>query len=301
MAGEGVDLQQSCSALLHVDLPRNPMRLHQHVGRLSRYGQTDPVDVVTVRKPDTVESRIWDLLDEKLAQINLAFQGAMDDPEDISQLVIGMASPGLFTKVFAKTDPTLSQQTLGDWFDAETATFGGEDAVHTVRDLVDNVDRFDFRAMAGQIPRVDLPDLVPFFKAILAVRGRRPDQTDSLRVRFRPLEEWKEDFLIGTVDRFELVFARELQNKKAKEGEDVAGIGLRVVGRALRDAFALPAAFPAIRGLDAPIFVFSVPDRITGADGAIRTVVVAAQSGVDGNWSLIRDYELVLGQDKIFG
>ena len=104
-AGEGVDLQEHCSALVHVDLPWNPMRLHQRVGRLSRYGQTDPVDVVTVRNPDTVESRIWDLLDEKLARINLAFQGAMDNPEDIRQLVIGMASPGMFTKVFADPDP----------------------------------------------------------------------------------------------------------------------------------------------------------------------------------------------------
>ena len=97
-AGEGVDLQEHCSALIHVDLPWNPMRLHQRVGRLSRYGQSDPVDVVTVRNPDTVESRIWDLLDEKLARINLAFQGAMDDPEDIRELVIGMASPGMFTQ-----------------------------------------------------------------------------------------------------------------------------------------------------------------------------------------------------------
>ena len=42
-AGEGVDLQGHCSALIHVDLPWNPMRLHQRVGRLSRYGQTDPL------------------------------------------------------------------------------------------------------------------------------------------------------------------------------------------------------------------------------------------------------------------
>ena len=172
-AGEGVDLQESCSALVHVDLPWNPMRLHQRVGRLSRYGQTDPVDVVTVRNPDTVESRIWDLLDEKLERINLAFKGAMDDPEDIRQLVIGMASPGMFTKVFSDAGSALSGQTLDDWFDAETATFGSEDAVHTVRNLIGHVARFDFGTVAGQIPRVDLPDLVPFFKAILAVRGRR--------------------------------------------------------------------------------------------------------------------------------
>lgn len=289
-AGEGVDLQQNCSALIHVDLPWNPMRLHQRVGRLSRYGQTDSVDVVTVRNPETVESRIWDLLDEKLARVNLAFQGAMDDPEDIRQLVIGMASPGLFTKMFADADTTISRQTLDDWFDTETATFGGEDAVNTVRSLVGHVARFDFGEVAGQIPRVDLPDLVPFFKSVLAVRGRRPDQAEDLRLRFRPPEEWKDDFLIAAVARYDLLFAREPQ---PKEGEDVAGVGLRVVDRAVRDAVELTGAFGAVRGLDAPIFVFSVRDRITGSDGPIRAVVVAAQSASDGTWNLIPDWELV--------
>ena len=289
-AGEGVDLQEHCSALIHVDLPWNPMRLHQRVGRLSRYGQTDPVDVITVRNPDTVESRIWDLLDEKLARINLAFQGAMDDPEDIRQLVIGMASPGMFTKVFADAESGLSGQTLRDWFDTETATFGGEDAVNTVRSLVGHVARFDFGAVAGQIPRVDLPDLVPFFKSILTVRGRRPDQTEDLRLRFRPPEEWKDDFSISAVDRYDLLFAREPQ---PKDGEDVAGVGLRVLDRAVQDAVELAGVFGAIRGLDAPIFVFSVRDRITGSEGPIRRVVVAAQSGGDGAWTLIRDWELM--------
>ena len=290
-AGEGVDLQENCSALIHVDLPWNPMRLHQRVGRVSRYGQTDPVEAVTVRNPDTVESRIWDLLDEKLARINRAFQGAMDDPEDIRQIVIGMASPGMFTKVFSDADSApLRGQTLDQWFNAETATFGSEDAVHTVRNLVGHVARFDFGAVAGQIPRVDLPDLVPFFKAILAVRGRRPDQVDNLRLSFRPPKEWKDDFLISTVDRYDLLFAREPQ---PRQREDLAGVGLRVVDRAVRDAVALSASFATIRGLDAPIFVFSVHDRITGSDGPIRAVVVAAQSSTDGGWNLIRDWELV--------
>ena len=289
-AGEGVDLQEHCSALIHVDLPWNPMRLHQRVGRLSRYGQTAPVDVVTVRNPDTVESRIWDLLDEKLARINLAFQGAMDDPEDIRQLVIGMASPGMFTKVFADADPALSGQTLDDWFDKETATFGGENAVNTVRNLIGHAARFDFGVVAGQIPRVDLPDLVPFFKAILSVRSRRPDQAENLRLRFRPPEEWKDDFSIAVVERYDLLFARE---PRPKAGEDVAGVGLRVVDRAVRDAAELTGAFGAIRGLDAPLLVFRVRDRITGSDGPVRAVVVAAQSGGDGAWTLVRDWELM--------
>ena len=296
-AGEGVDLQEHCSALIHVDLPWNPMRLHQRVGRLSRYGQTEPVEVVTVRNPDTVESRIWDLLDEKLARIHLAFKGAMDDPEDIRQLVIGMASPpGMFTNVFANADPSLSSQSLREWFDTGTATFGGEDAVETVRSLVGHVARFDFGTVADQIPQVDLPDLVPFFKAVLAVRGRRPDQAADLRLSFRPPDEWKDDFTISAVDRFNLLFARE---PRPKNEEDVAGVGQRVVDRAVLDAVNLPAAFGAVLGLPGSIFVFAVRDRITGADGPIRTVVVGARFSDDGAWTLLRDWELMLYLNRL--
>ena len=290
-AGEGVDLQQHCSVLIHVDLPWNPMRLHQRVGRVSRYGQTEPVDVVTVRNPDTVESRIWDLLDEKLARIDLAFQGAMDDPEDIRQLVIGMASPGMLTKVFTDARSDRTNQTLDDWFDEATATFGGEDAVNAVRSLVGHVARFDFGTVADQIPQVDLPDLVPFFKAILAVRGRRPDQAEDVQLRFRPPKEWKDDFAIAAVDHFDLLFAREPQ---PKDDEDVAGIGLRVVNYAVEDAVGLTAAFGTIRGLEEPIFVFRVRDRITGSDGPVRSVVVAAVPSSDGGWTLVRDWELMM-------
>lgn len=57
-AGEGIDLQENCHVLFHVDLPWNPMRLHQRVGRLNRYGQKQRVEVRSFRNPDTVETRI---------------------------------------------------------------------------------------------------------------------------------------------------------------------------------------------------------------------------------------------------
>ena len=289
-AGEGVDLQEHCSALIHVDLPWNPMRLHQRAGRLSRYGQTETVDVVTVRNPDTVESRIWELLDEKLARINVAFQGAMEDPEDIRQLVMGMASPRMFTDIFANADTSLRGQSLREWFDTGTATFGGEDAVNAVRNLVGHVDRFDFGTVADQIPKVDLRDLAPFFKAILAVLGRRPEQTAELRLSFRPPDEWRDDFLISGVDRYDLLFARE---PRPEGGEDVAGVGLRVVDRAVLDAVNLSAAFGAVMGLDAPMFVFAVRDRITGAGTPVRTVIVGVKAGPVGAWTLLHDWELI--------
>ena len=79
----------------------------------------------------------------------------------------------------------------------------------TGRDV--HVAHFDFGTVAAQIPQVDLPDLVSSFKAILAVRGRRPEQADDIRLRFRPPDEWKDDFAISVVDRHDLLYAREPQ------------------------------------------------------------------------------------------
>jgi hypothetical protein len=264
------------------------MRLHQRVGRLSRYGQTQPVDVVTVRNPDTVESRIWECLDRKLDRITLAFQGAMDDPEDMRQLVIGMASPHMFTKVFADAQAELRGTRLDHWFDANTVTFGGKDAVDTVRSLVGNVARFDFNEVVNQIPKVDLPDLVPFFKAVSAVVGRRPAQADDIRLSFKTPSSWMDDFTIA--DRYDLLFARDPQ---PREGEDVAGIGLRVVDRAVRFSAELLDSFGAIGELETPLAVFAVRDRITGSDGPVRMVVVGAMQSGDGSWGLLRDWEVI--------
>ena len=288
-AGEGIDLQEHCSALIHVDLPWNPMRLHQRVGRLSRYGQSEPVDVVTVRNPDTVESRIWELLDSKLERITLAFRGAMDDPEDMRELVVGMASSVMFTKVFSEAAYRPQEQTLDQWFNTETATFGGEDAVNTVRDLFGHVSRFDFGEVSSRIPQVDLPQLVPFMKAVLAVRGRRPGQPDKVRLSVRTPPEWQDDFAIA--DQYELLFGRE---PRPAEGEDIAGVGHRVVDRALRDAADLPAALGVVAGLDAILLAFVVRDRITGSDGPVRSAVVGVTGSGDGDWELVRDWEIIL-------
>lgn len=44
-ASEGIDLQAHCHRVLHYDIPFNPNRLEQRIGRVDRYGQTRTVDV----------------------------------------------------------------------------------------------------------------------------------------------------------------------------------------------------------------------------------------------------------------
>jgi ERCC4-related helicase len=288
-AGEGIDLQESCSALIHVDLPWNPMRLHQRVGRLSRYGQSEVVEVVTVRNPDTVESRIWECLDDKLQRITLAFQGGMEDPEDMRQLVLGMASTEVFRDIFADADAGLRGERLAQWFNSRTATFGGKDAVDLVRGVFGNVARFDFGEVAAQIPRVDLPDLLPFFKTVLAVLGKRPAvQADERRLTLKTPKEWMTDYTI--MEQYELLFSRA---ERPRPREDIAGIGLRVVDRALLSAIERPESLCVLGGLDAPLVVFAVRDRVTGTDGAVNKVVVGLSGDPQRGWTLLRDWEIV--------
>ncbi|MGI8677383.1 MAG: DISARM system SNF2-like helicase DrmD [Jatrophihabitans sp.] len=44
-ASEGIDLQDHCHRMIHYDIPFNPNRLEQRIGRVDRYGQRHEVDV----------------------------------------------------------------------------------------------------------------------------------------------------------------------------------------------------------------------------------------------------------------
>ena len=44
-AGEGIDLQTHCHRLVNFDIPFNPSRLEQRIGRIDRYGQTENPEV----------------------------------------------------------------------------------------------------------------------------------------------------------------------------------------------------------------------------------------------------------------
>ena len=66
--GEGINLQV-CRVLFNYDMPWNPMAVEQRIGRIHRYGQQDTVQVYNLVAEDTIEQRIYDLLEEKLLDI----------------------------------------------------------------------------------------------------------------------------------------------------------------------------------------------------------------------------------------
>lgn len=77
-AAEGVNLQ-FCSLLVNYDLPWNPQRIEQRIGRCHRYGQKFDVVVVNfLNKKNAADERVYELLNEKFFLFDGVF-GASDD------------------------------------------------------------------------------------------------------------------------------------------------------------------------------------------------------------------------------
>lgn len=67
--GEGINLQRKCHIMVNYDLPWNPMRLVQRIGRLYRYGQQKRVVVFNVHSPDTADEQIMELMYSRIDQV----------------------------------------------------------------------------------------------------------------------------------------------------------------------------------------------------------------------------------------
>src|SRR5690606_17633515 len=66
--GEGLNLQ-FCHVIVNYDLPWNPMKLEQRIGRVDRIGQKHVVRALNFALEDTVELRVREVLEEKLQRI----------------------------------------------------------------------------------------------------------------------------------------------------------------------------------------------------------------------------------------
>ena len=67
--GEGINLHDSCHMMVNYDLPWNPARLVQRIGRLYRYGQNEPVIVFNLHARDSFDNKAIDLMMERVNQI----------------------------------------------------------------------------------------------------------------------------------------------------------------------------------------------------------------------------------------
>ncbi|WP_078391713.1 DEAD/DEAH box helicase [Shouchella patagoniensis] len=75
--GEGINLQ-FCHHIINYDLPWNPMRIEQRIGRLHRLGQEHDVHIYNFAVQNTIEQKILELLYEKIHLFESVI-GELDD------------------------------------------------------------------------------------------------------------------------------------------------------------------------------------------------------------------------------
>ncbi len=96
VGSEGIDLQ-FCHTVFNYDLPWNPMRVEQRIGRVDRLGQSSrKVTIVNLIYGDTIDARIYERLYERLQLIQRTlgeFEAVLGEP--IRKMAKRLLSPGL--------------------------------------------------------------------------------------------------------------------------------------------------------------------------------------------------------------
>ena len=91
--GEGINLQKACHVMVNYDLPWNPMRIQQRIGRLDRYGQKKVVHVFNLRVPDSWDQHISTRLLERLEVIQKTMSVAgPGNIEDYREMILGQVA-----------------------------------------------------------------------------------------------------------------------------------------------------------------------------------------------------------------
>jgi SNF2 family DNA or RNA helicase len=136
-ASEGIDLQHSCHIMINYELPWNPNRLEQRIGRLHRYGQDKEVKVWNFSFEDTREGEIFEMLQNKVE----AIRGKLGNTADVLGMLDDINVDSLIMESIQNDEPASAtkeeleeliderQQTLSEWYERsliDTTTFDEE-------------------------------------------------------------------------------------------------------------------------------------------------------------------------------
>ncbi|WP_312652602.1 helicase-related protein [Proteiniclasticum sp.] len=106
VGGEGLDFQ-FCQALINYDMPYNPMKIEQRIGRLDRFGQmADKVIIANMYLKDTVDEKIYHLLYDRIQLI--------EDSVGFMEPIIGQQLADLQKGIFENslTEEQIEKRTL---------------------------------------------------------------------------------------------------------------------------------------------------------------------------------------------
>jgi hypothetical protein len=260
--GEGLNLQ-FCHVVVNFDLPWNPMKLEQRIGRVDRIGQDKVVRAINFALDGTVELRVREVLEEKLATILAEF--GVDKLSDVLDSEEGGVP---FEELF------------------KAAMLSPEDAEARAVRLAEEIRRRAEEARSGS-------------KQLGAVESLSTDQ--ARQVANHQLPYWTERMVVSFLNRdpkagmsatpqggrFNLVWPDGVEQSDVvfdrAEGDERGGTVLTVEDRRVRQLLArLPSLPPS--AVCPAVSIDGVSDRVSGWWSLWR---VSLQSEVDRDQRLI--------------
>ena len=136
-AAEGINLQ-FCSLIVNYDMPWNPQRIEQRIGRCHRYGQKFDVVVINfLNKANAADIRVYELLDQKFQLFSGVF-GASDE-------VLGSIGNGLdfekrIAQIYNECRTTAEIEAAFDALQAELQTEISDKMLKARSTLLENFD-----------------------------------------------------------------------------------------------------------------------------------------------------------------
>ena len=163
--GEGINLQRECHVMINFDLPWNPMRLVQRVGRLYRYGQKKKVIVFNMNVTESMDGNIIDILYKRIESVvnDMAVVGDEFRPgleaEILGDLVEVLEVEDLLRQAGEKTTAR-TQECIDE------ALERARQAVQLQRDLMEYAAGYDREEASGEF-RVGLEHVEAFVAGVM--------------------------------------------------------------------------------------------------------------------------------------
>jgi superfamily II DNA or RNA helicase/HKD family nuclease len=271
--GEGINLQ-FCHICVNYDLPWNPMRVEQRVGRVYRFGQDKVVQVYHFFNKGTVEEKVQSYFESRLERAAVAIASVTgEDPEEIKGALNGQLESEIDpTRIYRRTmvEGDLNKQTQKEIAEAvERARQAYEIAT---RSLFRDVSSYSFDNYRKEIAsELTLADLRAFTERFLAKHRRQLQKKESFLEFLIPdvLKSFDlpERYRVATFDRETAI--KRTDAEFLALGHPFVDAMLSYVGS--YDFGGLTAirriASPKLAGRSGFLFVFIVRRRITREDG----------------------------------
>jgi superfamily II DNA or RNA helicase len=298
--GEGINLQ-FCHILVNYDLPWNPMRYEQRVGRVYRYGQQKVVHIYNLKNTGTIEDTVRSYFDQRLRYAAEALSKVTgEDAEELiaslnGQLEADEIAPDEIYKK-ALVEGTLNKQSKEE---IRQAVERAQEAYQiATTSLFRDTSSYSFDSYKRELASpVGLKDLEEFTLRLLVKERRQVQRKDGFLEFLTPeslrSKDLPERYKMATFDRPTAI--RNSQAEFLAIGHPFVDAMLRYIGeyefggqtsvRTIRTA-----AVRSGESLAGYQFNFTVRRRVAREDGDeylfdLHTIVVNAEGGVEEEFS----------------